>query len=211
MGFFYALDKLNLQPLKYVSILIVMILSFYAVNSMQNLRKYLNTNPMLMKTYTYLKKNTPGDALLFSVWTYSTGYHSERRCTWPELGAPNSPMALYFEKNPEKFYEICKKKKIEYVLVDYSMVGEPTSTSYPPYFVKCIDYLVRRKKASLFFPLNADYYRSIITKPANTLTIAERNAYNEYISQKNPPFVNSREVGPQPRYSVYKIHVRAEK
>ncbi|GAF79422.1 unnamed protein product, partial [marine sediment metagenome] len=157
LGFFYLLDKLNLQPLKYIAFIVLAIIGIVTVVNLPNYRERLNCNPIFLDAYKHIREKTPKDALVMSLWTYSTFYHSDRRTTWPDATAPDSPIDLYFEKDPDRFFEICQKKKIDYILVDHDpnrnkyFADKFITVNYPEPFLKCIETLLKQNKASIFY------------------------------------------------------------
>jgi hypothetical protein len=205
IGIFLLLDKLSLQPLKYVLTGIIAVVVIVAVVNLPNYRRHVNCRPVLMNAYQFIRNNDRlEDALVMSVWTYSTFYYSGRRTTWPHAPAVDSPIELYFEKSPARFHETCKKKKINYILVDYSKIGEkPDSTNYPEPFIACIETLVKQGKASDFYPPpGPKSYKTIETNrgPMKVMSVNTPKATYQYLCRDT-------RWGPRALISVYKIHI----
>lgn len=213
-GIFTFFEKTNLQPLKYAIYIIVGIVALITVVNLVNYRERLNCNPIFMDSYKYLAENTSEDAKILSVWTYSTHYYTGRHATWPHGTVPEGPIDLYKEKNPARFREICKQRKLEYILVDYAKLGqEPNSTNYPLYFVQCLETLRKSGQAEVFYPRrgsaivdNPGFRAPAGTPPGQVKVRNPETGKPAVCIRYNIPQYNL--VGCFPRITVYKINIK---
>lgn len=125
--------------IKIVSIILVFIIFLFAMTSIsaktESLRPIKEFSPAFFEGCNWIRRNTPENSLLVTLWQHRAEYACKRDCIF--TGAPGGAEMML--SGNERTYEIMKLHGADYVYIQkFSMSPGNEEESYPWVFVKYI-------------------------------------------------------------------------
>lgn len=149
-----------------------------AIKKMPNYRLPLNNTVLpILKPIKFIKENTPDEGtLVFTMWAYSTLYHSGRAATW---GANAKGLKdIYFVKDPQELHSRCREAGITHFLIDRTRIwpdDKYNTVVFTETMVKNLIKLIEQGKAEVVWPKNPKPERPATMR----FTVIELNFEND--------------------------------
>jgi len=188
---------------------ILFVIDAVAVVRIPNYRKEINSKILsLSEPIDFIKENTPEDSIVFTMWAYSTFYHSDRASTW---GANVKTLKdIYFVEDPDELFKRLGEEKITHIMIDTNMITteEHYHTSFfTTKMVSNLVELIKAGKAEMIWPTHIS---STNPKLANNLTLGllpygDRARYELFVMTEKGPLrflQNDRPLD----YYIIKLH-----
>jgi 4-amino-4-deoxy-L-arabinose transferase-like glycosyltransferase len=115
---------------------LLLIISFYVVYQMPDLRQRFNAHEEFRKIVSIIKEDDFHDGRVFSIHAFDVLMYTGKPVIWPYPDLENIPLDLVETQDAEDFYRLLKKYQIKYILIDSRYVVSDTfmGRNYPEYF-----------------------------------------------------------------------------
>jgi 4-amino-4-deoxy-L-arabinose transferase-like glycosyltransferase len=105
------------------SVLLLIMISFYSVYKMPDLRQRFNAPEDFRRIASLIKDDYSKDTRVFSVHTFGVLMYTGKPVIWPHPKLKNIPVDLVEKQDAEDFYRLLKSYKVKYILLDFGLVG----------------------------------------------------------------------------------------
>ncbi len=126
--------------MKYLGFIIVIIFAFLVVQpglaKISTMGAVKQFSPAFIEANQWIATNTPKDAVIFSLWTAATVYHSERSAVWSVAKLAD----ILIANSDEKVLPVLREYGIDYILVaKFSISQQAYQQAYPLQFVNYLE------------------------------------------------------------------------
>jgi hypothetical protein len=132
------------------SVVLLLIISFYAADRMPDLRQRFNAPEDFRKIASMIKGDYSEDSRVFCVHTFGVLMYTGKSVIWPHPKLKNIPVDLVEKQDAENLYSLLNSYNVKYILLDFGLVGGDRfmGRNYPIHFYSNCVALAKEEKIS---------------------------------------------------------------
>jgi len=144
-----------------------------------DIRGPLDLSPRLDEAFRAVAREVPAGKSVLTLWVYETYYYARRPSTWPlAWGQKVHPVELFGDVDAERFMELVRRDRIDYILLPlWRVPQEFLGSDYSAAFVDHVVTLTRERRMQVVW--QSRQMALIATDPARARFIAPRETVSK--------------------------------